>query len=295
MNLCNMFQKQKLLGILIFQLVSYSQSNQNFVARIYLLILLFLSPYPTFSQNEIKIKEKRSKFGLYKGRHLITDILYDELVSNNDRYLARVSNKWGVIGKTGESIIPINYDSIHSYYDFGHIIKQNNRYGVLDTLGNVLIPIIFDQIDHFNSDTSALVKKGEEWLIWKNGPVNPTPEQFAFWHPEKHALFEICDPSETDFEKIEQCSKEKMLHYIYRNLRYPHDARENGIQGCVVISFLISPEGIPCCYRVERPVHISLETVSLKIIKSINQWVPATNEGVAVWCRYIIPVAFRLE
>jgi len=47
-----------------------------------------------------------------------------------------------------------------------------------------------------------------------------------------------------DLDGVYPCAQKAMLQFIYENIKYPNKARENGVEGTVVIRFVIDKEGL---------------------------------------------------
>ena len=86
-----------------------------------------------------------------------------------------------------------------------------------------------------------------------------------------------------------------LLEYLRKNIKYPADARENEIQGKVVISFVIDKTGNIKDAEVVKPVYPSLDAEALRVINAMPQWIPGKHNGKAVNVQYSIPVNFNLD
>jgi TonB family protein len=86
----------------------------------------------------------------------------------------------------------------------------------------------------------------------------------------------------------------EMLQYLAKNIKYPAYARENGIQGTVVVTFVIDEKG-----RVINPIVVSepleyLDEEALWIINNMPRWNPGIHEGKRVKVSYILPIRFKM-
>ena len=97
----------------------------------------------------------------------------------------------------------------------------------------------------------------------------------------------------------ENCAKQKMLQFIYGNLRYPEYARVKGIQGMVVCQFVINEYGQITNAKVLRDIGGRCGNASLWIVNRMNficeDWTPGFQYGEAVKVLYTLPVKFKLE
>jgi len=86
-----------------------------------------------------------------------------------------------------------------------------------------------------------------------------------------------------------------IIHNVAVNVVYPAYARENGIQGTVLLSVQIDKEGNVNEYKISKSVDPLLDEESVKVIKRIKRWYPAILNGKKVDCEYSIPITFKLN
>jgi protein TonB len=82
--------------------------------------------------------------------------------------------------------------------------------------------------------------------------------------------------------------------YIQRNLRYPLQAQEDGIQGKVFISFVIEKDGSISNVTVLRGVASSLDQEAARVIQKSPKWKPGIQNKQSVRVRYNMPISFSL-
>jgi protein TonB len=82
--------------------------------------------------------------------------------------------------------------------------------------------------------------------------------------------------------------------YIQRNLRYPLQAQEDGIQGKVFISFVIEKDGSISNVTVMRGVASSLDQEAARVIQKSPKWKPGIQNKESVRVRYNMPISFSL-
>lgn len=87
---------------------------------------------------------------------------------------------------------------------------------------------------------------------------------------------------------------EALLDYIYRNIKYPADAKKAGIQGRVICNFVVERDGSITDIKVERSINPSLDKEAVRVIGSMPQWNPGKQDGVPVRVKYSLPVTFKL-
>ena len=86
-----------------------------------------------------------------------------------------------------------------------------------------------------------------------------------------------------------------LMSYLSKNIKYPVVAQENGIQGRVVVSFVVERDGSITDVRVVRSVDPSLDKEAQRVVRNMPNWNPGKQNGSAVRVKYNVPVAFRLQ
>jgi protein TonB len=101
------------------------------------------------------------------------------------------------------------------------------------------------------------------------------------------------DMSNKDERK--KCAEQKMLEYIYKNIKYPAIARENGVEGTVVITFVVETDGTITAAQIARDIGAQCGQEALKVVESMPKWIPGKQRGRAVRVQFNLPVKFKLE
>lgn len=83
--------------------------------------------------------------------------------------------------------------------------------------------------------------------------------------------------------------------YISKNIRYPVVAEENGIQGRVLVSFIIEKDGSLTDFVIEKSVDPSLDKEAIRLVRSMPKWNPGKKDGQSVNVKYTLPITFRLQ
>ncbi len=86
-----------------------------------------------------------------------------------------------------------------------------------------------------------------------------------------------------------------LMSYLANNIHYPTVAAENGVQGHVVVGFVVECDGSITDVSVLRGVDPSLDREAMRVVKSMPRWTPGKQNGSAVRVKYQVPVAFRLQ
>ena len=83
--------------------------------------------------------------------------------------------------------------------------------------------------------------------------------------------------------------------FVARHMHYPEEAAEKGIEGRVLIRFVVEKDGRLTNFEVIETPDPLLSDEALRVLKQMPQWIPAKNKGKDVRCRYSMPIQFRLN
>ena len=86
-----------------------------------------------------------------------------------------------------------------------------------------------------------------------------------------------------------------LMDFIQKNIRYPEEARKNGIQGRVAVSVVIDENGRVTDPVIMRSRYPALDEEALRIVELMPQWKPGMQQGKAVKVEFTFPVTFKLE
>ncbi len=125
---------------------------------------------------------------------------------------------------------------------------------------------------------------GGEVLKLKEAVAQPEPK------PEVEKVFDV----------VEQMPSfpggpSALMEWLSNNVKYPVVAQENGVQGRVVVSFVVERDGSITDVKVVRGVDPSLDREASRVVRAMPRWIPGKQNGSAVRVKYNVPVAFRLQ
>ena len=86
-----------------------------------------------------------------------------------------------------------------------------------------------------------------------------------------------------------------LMAYLRDNIHYPTVAAENGVQGRVVVGFVVERDGSITDVNVLRSIDPSLDREAMRVVKGMPRWTPGKQNGSAVRVKYQVPVTFRLQ
>ena len=151
--------------------------------------------------------------------------------------------------------------------------------------------IKLDEVQKSDKAVGALTVEGNDEV---GGAVLKAKEEIAAPEPPKHV-------EETKvFTVVEQMpmfpgGDAALMSYLANNIHYPTVAAENGVQGRVVVGFVVERDGSITDVSVLRGVDPSLDREAMRVVKSMPRWTPGKQNGSAVRVKYQVPVAFRLQ
>ncbi len=85
------------------------------------------------------------------------------------------------------------------------------------------------------------------------------------------------------------------MKWIGQNIKYPKEAHDKGVQGRVIITFIVEKDGSITEPKVARGVSPALDAEALRVVSTMPKWKPAKQRGQVVRVKYTIPVMFRLN
>lgn len=87
---------------------------------------------------------------------------------------------------------------------------------------------------------------------------------------------------------------EKLTAYIISQVKYPAEAKKNGIQGTVYVSFVVTTTGKVEEVMVLKKVNDLLDKEAYRVISNMPDWNPGTSKGVPVEVSMTLPISFKL-
>lgn len=116
---------------------------------------------------------------------------------------------------------------------------------------------------------------------------------------EHKVIVEEKEP-EKPFTSVEQMPQfpggdAELMKFIGGNLKYPPIAAENGIEGRVVIRFVVGKDGKVSDIQILRSLDPSCDKEAKRVVASMPTWVPGMQNGRKVPVYYTLPVLFKLQ
>jgi len=121
-----------------------------------------------------------------------------------------------------------------------------------------------------------------------------TPPKIVL-RPTIPAYYPGCTNEPEGTEEKANCSASKLMSFIGSNLQYPDPAREQKIEGVVVLSFVVSDSGSIGDVRVLRDIGGGCGVEAKRIINQMPDWQPAIYKGKQVATQFTLPITFGLR
>ncbi len=96
-------------------------------------------------------------------------------------------------------------------------------------------------------------------------------------------------------ENKNQCSSTKLLSFVYSKIKYPSIAKENGIEGTVMIQFVIEKDGSITDPKIVKDIGGGCGYEALRVVKLMDNWLPGRQRNRLVRVRFNLPVKFKLN
>ena len=87
----------------------------------------------------------------------------------------------------------------------------------------------------------------------------------------------------------------ELMKFLAKYIKYPAEAKQNGEQGRVIVSFVVGKDGKLRDVEVKKSISPALDAEAVRVIKAMPTWKPGRQRGMAVDCKYNIPISFSLE
>ena len=110
------------------------------------------------------------------------------------------------------------------------------------------------------------------------------------------------NPDESDEEIVNVADEnaqfpggdEACMKWLRDHIKYPSICQEQGVQGRVIVSFVVNRDGSIVDAKVMRSPDEHLSEEALRVVKAMPKWKPARQGNKTVRSRFNLPVMFRL-
>ena len=113
-------------------------------------------------------------------------------------------------------------------------------------------------------------------------------------------LFDLATYKEdTVYQTVEEMPEfpdgiEGLMDYVAQNVKYPESAKENNLQGRVIVKFVIEKDGSVSNVEVGRGWGNELDDEAVRVVKAMPKWKPGKQDGQPVRVSFMLPINFKL-
>lgn len=257
---------------------------------IILAIFVMLTGSPTFGQARRGTTQKANTTTVTKpSPNLVND--FNKKIKNHYFFNNKSNkNEWDIVFK------PANTEGKGG----GNIVIPISKHGLSFSYNITANGSIYIKIDN--------VKMKEEKITWQTNPDGVILEDLFFqlqsdslkydelvnWNPnEELAYNEVIEIDKVDEKPSFPGGESAMKSYLNSNVKYPVEAQENGIQGRVIVQFIIEKNGSISDVKISRSVNPSFDREALRVVKAMPKWNPGKLKGIPARVKNEVPVVFR--
>jgi len=123
-----------------------------------------------------------------------------------------------------------------------------------------------------------------------------TGNAFTTLNPDSYETVEISDPQE-DLDKMPEFKggQEALIKYMVGQVKYPEAAKNNGVEGKIMVEFIVAKNGAIKDAKVLKSVDENLDKEALRVVKEMPKWNPGEKDGKKVDAKVVLPVMFKLK
>ena len=111
--------------------------------------------------------------------------------------------------------------------------------------------------------------------------------------PQQATTDEICDMPEVSPEFVG--GMDALYQYLAENIQYPEQAKTDGVQGRVMVRFVVEKDGSITDAEVMRGIGGGCDEEALRVVNAMPYWTPGKQNGEAVRTQFTLPVVFKLQ
>ncbi len=92
-----------------------------------------------------------------------------------------------------------------------------------------------------------------------------------------------------------QHGERELAGFIAHNIRYPKEARQQGIEGRVLCSFIVASDGSIYNIEIVQGIHAELDKEAVRVLSLMSKWKPGEKNGKAVNVKCLLPIDFTIQ
>ncbi len=88
---------------------------------------------------------------------------------------------------------------------------------------------------------------------------------------------------------------EALNNYLKKHIKYPLNAKKKGIQGTVLVKFIVNKDGSVSDVKVVQGIGGGCDQEAVRVVKLMPKWKPGTQNKIPVSCYFTLPIKFTLK
>jgi TonB family protein len=238
----------------------------------------YLNYFVGYMQLAIQGKETVQK---NRERNFVFDIVHNKVLSLGDVLKPEVVEQ--IKGDAGKATIHMAMDNEALTVSYKKNGKMTSRTYVYHTQKDVFVDNIKELVDW------AAVEKREQDILAQNAKLQKEIEE-AYGGVIKW----------TEKDKLERVPSfpggdQAMMMWVFRNLKYPAEAKAKGIRGNVICAFIVEPDGQLSTVKVIKGLDPDLDAEAIRLVNAMPKWTPGKQNGEPVRVRYDLTVNFFMR
>ncbi len=128
----------------------------------------------------------------------------------------------------------------------------------------------------------------------------PIIEEESVFIPDNAMGGDVEQPEETPLFVVENMPEfpgglQALRAYLAKNTKYPALAQEYGVEGTVLVKFVVWKDGSIRNVEVVRSIHPDLDAEAVRVVKQMPKWKPGSQQGNNVAVFFHLPVKFMIQ
>lgn len=233
--------------------------------------------------------------------------------ARGQQFIKSLSNDGGFYNKEGSAWIKQIYSDNEGNYEYPYVIERLSPTSFASTYvskeGKVLFRIISkaEGTKPYQASYKHAIEMPGDEAVFDPSEIKQIIESLdhnrGLKNTDKTIIYSV--PSEaiednTIFERVDKPAEfpgglSRFYEFVSKNLKYPEGAIEKGIQGRVMVQFVIEKDGSLTSPSIVKSVDRDLDREALRMVGMSPKWQPALLAGFPVRSKYSVPITFRLS
>jgi TonB family protein len=87
----------------------------------------------------------------------------------------------------------------------------------------------------------------------------------------------------------------QLVQYLRKELKYPKNANRAGIEGRVLVGFIVNKDGTISDIKIVQSVYKELDEEAMRLVRKMPKWESGMEDGEAVRVAFHLPIHFQLQ